>query len=70
MPTYLYEHTVKDQTATEPCEFGQEFEIEQKITEDAFKFCPRCNMPVRRLIAGGVSVKWGGQGPPTPNFHG
>jgi predicted nucleic acid-binding Zn ribbon protein len=69
MPTYLYQHTVKNQMEG-PCELGEEFETEQSINDDALKFCTECNMPVKRLIAGGVSVKWGGQGPPTPRFHG
>jgi predicted nucleic acid-binding Zn ribbon protein len=67
MPCYLYEHRVKN--PKEDCELGQEFEIEQNIKENAYRFCPKCNMPVKRLIAGGVSVNWKGSGPPTPTFH-
>jgi len=72
MPTYLYE-----------CPYHGEFEIEQKITEDALEACPKsvkvvmgkdegktkqCCSPVKRLIAGNVSVTWKGGAPTSKTY--
>lgn len=70
MPTYVYLHTDEEEYYPELCFHPKEFEYDQKITEDALTECPHCGVPVKRLIAGGVSVNWKGQGPPTPTFHG
>ncbi|MCX5750848.1 MAG: zinc ribbon domain-containing protein [Candidatus Saganbacteria bacterium] len=40
MPTYDYK--------CEKC--GHLFEIEQRITEDPLKYCPKCKGSIRRLI--------------------
>jgi predicted nucleic acid-binding Zn ribbon protein len=69
MPTYLYTHSVPvEEWDGTCCEHAEEFEIDQKITEDALTVCPHCHQPVKRLIAGGVSVRWP-SGAPTPTFH-
>ena len=68
MPIYVYEHRLK--TQDQPCEYAYEFEYSHSIHDNALKHCPHCGMPVKRLIAGGVTVNWKGQGPPTPNYHG
>lgn len=43
MPTYEY--------LCEAC--GHTFEVNQKITEEALKNCPKCEGVVKRLISGG-----------------
>ena len=45
MPIYEYEHQKR------ACKRGREFELEQKITEDALTECPECGGPVSRLIS-------------------
>jgi len=62
MPTYLYAHENK----TEFCQ--PEFEVVQGIKEDAHVKCPYCGNPVKRLIAGNVSVTWK-SGAPTPKVY-
>jgi len=66
MPTYLYEHTVTG--AHFDCANGKEFETQQSIKEDAYTTCPVCQLPVKRLIAGGVIAQWKG-GSPTPKHY-
>lgn len=51
MPTYEY--------GCEAC--GKKWELEQRITEDAIKKCPKCGkLKARRLISGGNFMLKGG----------
>jgi len=52
MPTYDYKCT----------KCGYTFEIQQRITEDPLKQCPRCKGAVRRLVGGGIGVIFKGSG--------
>lgn len=45
----------------------EEFEVEQKITDEPLTKCPRCGRKVKRLI-GRVTIKYQGTGW-TPKFH-
>lgn len=49
MPTYVYQR-----------EDGSQFEISQKITEDALEVCPDTGQKVKRLISGGNFILKGG----------
>lgn len=65
MPTYLYKH------AEQPshCVQGQEFEITQKITDEKFKTCPDCDLPVVRLINNEGGFTWKGGAPTPKTYH-
>jgi putative FmdB family regulatory protein len=45
MPVYEYQHEGKG------CEIGKGFEIEQPISADSLKHCPKCGGEVRRMIS-------------------
>jgi len=72
MPTYLYTHTVVPvQCHLEKELTGKpslEFEVHQNIKDDALEVCLECGNPVKRLIAGNVSVTWK-SGAPTPKNY-
>jgi putative FmdB family regulatory protein len=52
MPTYEYECTA--------C--GHRFELFQKITEQPFGKCPKCNKKAKRLISAGSGLIFKGSG--------
>ncbi len=52
MPVYLYDHE-----KGKGCELGKEFEVEQPITDEALKKCPKCGRKVRRLITPPMTIK-------------
>jgi len=52
MPTYEYECT----------HCNKIFDIFQKITDEPFKECPKCNKKIHRLITGGSGVIFKGPG--------
>jgi putative FmdB family regulatory protein len=61
MPTYEYHCKACD----------HEFELEQRITEDAIKKCPSCSkLKVRRLISSGSSFQLKGGGWYNDGYHG
>lgn len=45
MPIYTYEHL------EEPCAFGEVFDFPQSMSADPITECPKCEGPVRRIIA-------------------
>ena len=52
MPTYEYECT----------KCGHDFEIEQRISDDPLKTCPKCKGKVKRIISGGGGIILRGTG--------
>lgn len=67
MPIYLYTHE-KDKTNNRVCTHPWEFELDHNIKNDALTVCPECGRPVKRLVAGGVSVKWKGGYPTSKTY--
>ena len=64
MPTYLYKHT-----GFVECHIDDiEFEVHQGINDPKLEYCPKCNNPVIRLIAGNVFINWKGGAPTSKNF--
>ncbi|MEM8670420.1 MAG: zinc ribbon domain-containing protein [Planctomycetota bacterium] len=61
MPTYVYETIPKDE-----CEEVTQFEVFQRMADDALTHHPETGQPVRRVITGGLnpisSKKSGGGG--------
>ena len=51
MPTYVYE-TIPESKDEEPTQF----EIVQRMADDALTHHPETGQPVRRLISGGLSL--------------
>ena len=48
MPIYEYAHIEETGHA---CPRGQEFDLHQRISDDALTTCPDCRRPVKRLIS-------------------
>ncbi|MFG0264691.1 MAG: hypothetical protein ACF8AM_05985 [Rhodopirellula sp. JB055] len=51
MPTYVYETIPQNE-----CEEPVEFEIVQRMADDALTKHPETGQPVRRVITGGLSI--------------
>jgi predicted nucleic acid-binding Zn ribbon protein len=52
LPVYVYEHDDE-----KGCDFGNSFEVEQFMKDDALKTCPQCGAPVHRIICPPMTVR-------------
>jgi hypothetical protein len=52
LPVYVYEHD-----DGEGCDLGNGFEVEQPMSDEALKQCPKCGGGVHRIICPPMSIK-------------
>ena len=51
MPIYIYRATCEKPSNQNPCEMcGHDFEMVQKMSDDALTACPECGTPIERVI--------------------
>lgn len=52
MPTYEY--------ACDSC--GNDFDVFQKMSEEALKICPKCGKPIHKVLSAGIGISFKGSG--------